>query len=231
MTLNTGTLTVTRAPLVVTPDSVVETYGGAAALTGQITGEQPGDTFTASYASAGAAAGAAAGSYAITVAGVSGPRLADYDVIAKPATLTVNPAPVSATSQPGGTPAAIPLVTVPSVAIENHKVSRKKTVKVFVVDYSGALEPGPAANPNSYHLVAAVKGKKLGTRAQRAVAIASATYSPTAPSVTLTLAGKLPVGPLVLTITAASVLDAEGRALDGTNNGQPGGNFQTTLSG
>ena len=76
-----------------TPDSLVKTYGDTAVLTGQVAGQQQGDTFTVTYASAGAAAAADAGSYPITVAAVSGARLADYDVITNPATLTVNPAP------------------------------------------------------------------------------------------------------------------------------------------
>ena len=106
-------------------------------------------------------------------------------------------------------------MTVASVQLQTHKLSRKKTVKVLVVDYSGALEPGSAQVPGNYQLVAAGKGKKLGTRAEKTVAIASATYNPAAQSVTLTLAGKLPSGPLQLTIIASAVLDAEGRALDG----------------
>jgi hypothetical protein len=119
------------------------------------------------------------------------------------------------------------------VQVEGEKVSRKKTIKVLVVDYSGALEPGPAQSPGSYQLVTAGKGKKLGTRARGAktIAIAAASYNATGPSVTLTPAGKLPGGPLQLTILASSVLDAEGRPLDGNHDSQPGGNFQTTLGG
>ena len=69
-----------------------------------------------------------------------------------------------------------------------------------------------------------------GSRGDKAVAITAAAYNPAAQSVTLTPAGKLPTGPLQLTITASGVLDAQGRALDGNGDGQPGGNFQTTLA-
>ena len=48
---------------------------------------------------------------------------------------------------------------------------------------------------------------------------------------TLTPAGKLPGGPLQFTIIASGVLDAQGRALDGKGDGQPGSNFQMTLAG
>ena len=239
VTVNTGTLTVTPAPLVVTPDNLVKTYGDNAVLTGQVAGQQPGDTFNVTYASAGSAAAAGAGGYPITVAAVSGARLADYDVTTTTATLTVNPAPLTVSPAPptvtgGGiqiTSVPTPLVTVLTAQFQSHKLSRKKSVKELVVDYSGALEPGPAQVPGSYQLLAAQKGKKLGTRNAKAVAIASATYNPTAQSVTLTLAGKLPSGPLQLTISASNVLDAAGLALDGNHDGQPGGNFQTTLGG
>ena len=46
---------------------------------------------------------------------------------------------------------------------------------------------------------------------------------------TLTPRGKVPASPLQLTIIAAKTLDAEGRPIDGDHDGQPGGNFQTTL--
>jgi hypothetical protein len=120
-------------------------------------------------------------------------------------------------------------VTVLSVQAQTHKVSRKKTIKVIVVDYSGALEPDVAQVPTSYQLVASGKGRKPGTHAVKTVAIATAAYDPGTQAVTLTPAGKLPSGPLQLTITANGVLDALGRPLDGNNDGQPGGNFQTTL--
>ena len=81
----------------------------------------------------------------------------------------------------------------------------------------------------SYQLTAAAKGKKHGTGAGKPVALASATYNSSTNSVTLTLAGKPPSGPLQLTIIGSAVLDAEGRGLDGNNDGQPGGNYETTV--
>ena len=63
------------------------------------------------------------------------------------------------------------------------------------------------------------------------MAVAVAAYNAAAHTVTLTLAGKVPAGPLQLTITASGVLDSNGRPIDGKNNGQPGGDYQTTLGG
>jgi hypothetical protein len=303
VTSNTGALTVTPAPLEVTPDSQAKTYGSTAVLTGQVSGALPGDTLTVTYASDGSAAAAAVGSYPITVVSVSGPKSADYAVMTNAATLTVNAAPLTVTanaaskvagqanpqftaqyagfvlgqgpgvltgslsfhtpadtSSPAGlypiTPAGLqatnyaiasvagtlevtpapaaaftptPLVTVLGVQVEGERVSRRKTVKVLVVDYSGALEPGPAQSPGNYHLVTAGKGKKLGARAEKTVAIAAATYNAATQSVTLTPAAKLPGGPLQLTIIASSVLDAAGQPLEGNTGSLPGGIFQTTL--
>ena len=100
-------------------------------------------------------------------------------MITNPAILTVNPAPPPVTSSEA-TPAPVPLVTVASVQFETEKLSRKKTAKVLVVNYSGALEPGSAQATGNYQLIAAGKQKKGGTHGAsvgKAIAIASATYS------------------------------------------------------
>ena len=95
-----GTLTVTPAVLTVTPDNVAKTYGNTAVLTGQVAGPQNGDAFTITYASDGAPAAAdvSGGSYPITVADVSGAKLADYTVVKNTGTLTVSPAPLTVTA-------------------------------------------------------------------------------------------------------------------------------------
>jgi hypothetical protein len=99
VTLNQGTLTVGKATLTVTPDNLAKTYGDMAFLTGRISGQKNSDTFSASYASDGAAAAAdvGSGSYPITVANVSGAKLANYDVIRNTGTLTINQAPLTVT--------------------------------------------------------------------------------------------------------------------------------------
>jgi hypothetical protein len=50
-------------------------------------------------------------------------------------------------------------------------------------------------------------------------------------AVTLTPAGKLPAQSLQRTITAAGLLDAKGRPIDGQGSGQPGSNFVGTFKG
>jgi hypothetical protein len=123
-------------------------------------------------------------------------------------------------------------VTVQGVQVQTRKVSRKKKVKVLVVSFSGALEQGPAQNLADYHLAAVGRvKKKTGSSAGKPVALTAAAYDPVAHTVTLTPRGKLPRKPLQLTITAAGVLDAGGRPLDGNRDGKPGGNFQATFQG
>ena len=98
-----------------------------------------------------------------------------------------------------------------------------------MISFSGALDPGAARMLGDYQLATVVKAKKSHARAGKAVKLISATYDPSGHTVTLTPRGKVPASPLQLTIIAAKTLDAEGRPIDGDHDGQPGGNFQTTL--
>ena len=81
----------------------------------------------------------------------------------------------------------------------------------------------------AYHLSTAGKDKKFGTKDDKPLAIALATYDWSAHSVTLTPRGKVPNGSLRLAITATGLLDAQRRPLDGNRDGQPGGDFQAIL--
>ncbi len=47
---------------------------------------------------------------------------------------------------------------------------------------------------------------------------------------TLTPRGKVPTGDTQLTINASLVLDAEGRAIDGNDDGEPGGSYVAILN-
>ena len=101
VTYNTGNLTVTAAPLMVTPDDQTKTYGSTfAAFTGAVIGIQNGDNITASYASDGAAAtaGVAGGPYTIT-ATLNDPsgKLGNYTVTYNTGNLTVTAAPLMVT--------------------------------------------------------------------------------------------------------------------------------------
>jgi hypothetical protein len=122
-----------------------------------------------------------------------------------------------------------PVVTVTSLQWEAVKLSRKKKVSELVVSFSGALNPGDANDIAAYALDSA-KGRKKPTVYAKPVPLTSASYNPATNSVSLMLRGKLPKSAMQLTIQAADLLDAEGRQLNGNDDGQPGGNFAATLN-
>jgi hypothetical protein len=109
-------------------------------------------------------------------------------------------------------------VRVTSIQFQSQKVSKKKTSKVLVVSFSGALEPGPAQNLGDYQLVSLTKGKK-GSHGTKPVPLVSANYGAAANTVTLTPRGTLPTGSFQLTIIGSSTLDAEGRPIAGNQGG------------
>jgi LPXTG-site transpeptidase (sortase) family protein len=91
VTLNQGTLTVTRRILLLTPDDKSKVYGNVfTGFTGNIIGIQNGDVITATYASTGAPAAAAVGTYPITATlNDPGAKLTNYIVTLNTGTLTV----------------------------------------------------------------------------------------------------------------------------------------------
>ncbi|MCC6569774.1 MAG: Ig-like domain repeat protein, partial [Anaerolineales bacterium] len=92
VTLNTGTLTVTRRNLTAISDSQSKTYGDVfTAFTGSFIGIQNSDNITATYDSLGAPATAPFGSYPITITLVDPDnKLGNYTVTQNIGTLTVN---------------------------------------------------------------------------------------------------------------------------------------------
>jgi hypothetical protein len=122
------------------------------------------------------------------------------------------------------------LVTVVGAHWQTRKLSKKKTTKVLVISFSGALDANAARVLGDYQLATLVKAKKGAVHTGKAVKLTSATYDPSGHTVTITPKGTVPASPLQLTIIAAKTLDAEGRQIDGDHDGQPGGNFKTTLS-
>jgi MBG domain-containing protein len=96
VTLNSGTLTVNPAPLMVTPANANRLYGSAnPAFTGAIVGLKNSDAITASYGTT-ATQSSNVGSYDIT-ATLSDPanKLSNYTVTLNKGTLTINPAPLT----------------------------------------------------------------------------------------------------------------------------------------
>src|SRR5207249_4160895 len=92
-------LIVNRAPLLVTANSATRVYGQAnPAFTGILTGIQNNDAITATYSSA-ATASSPLGTYAITpiLSDRGTGALANYIVTSNSGTLTVTPAPLTAT--------------------------------------------------------------------------------------------------------------------------------------
>lgn len=86
-----GTLTITKAPLTITPANASKPVGQAiTAFTATISGLRAGDAITATYASPGAAASAPVGVYPITATPVDpGGRLGNYELTLNTGTLTV----------------------------------------------------------------------------------------------------------------------------------------------
>ena len=95
MTTSAGNLTITPAPLVVTPDSFTRVYGAAnPALTGTITGLENNDPISATYTTSADAA-SDAGTDPIT-ATLNDPtdRLGNYTVTTNAGTLTITLLPL-----------------------------------------------------------------------------------------------------------------------------------------
>jgi filamentous hemagglutinin family protein len=89
-----GTLTITRANMVVTPSSFSRTYGVAnPSLEGVISGLYAPDNITANYATT-ATQQSGVGSYGITVSGLADPlnRLSNYDVTYATGSMSITPA-------------------------------------------------------------------------------------------------------------------------------------------
>ena len=100
---------------------------------------------------------------------------------------------------------------------QTKKLSHHKTAKVLVVTFSDVVNQGDAQNIAAYHLVAAGKDKKFGTKDDKTVPLTSATYSSGGHTVTLTTKGTVPNQPLQLNINPALVQDAEGRPISGNH--------------
>ncbi len=96
VTLNAGTLTITPAPLTVTPDAASRLYGAAnPVFTGTLTGLQNGDNITATYTTS-AVPVSPVGAYGITAAPVDpGGRLGNYRVALNAGALAITPAPLA----------------------------------------------------------------------------------------------------------------------------------------
>ncbi len=142
------------------------------------------------------------------------------------------------------TPTSSPLVTVQSLRAETIKVGTGKKAKketVLVLHFSGALDAGAADNASAYEVapVITVKGKGKGkhkqpptTKLGTPVTPSLAAYTGVNNQVTLTPRGALNLTkPEELIVNGKLLTDAQGREIDGNDDGQPGGDYIATVSG
>jgi hypothetical protein len=102
-----------------------------------------------------------------------------------------------------------------------------------VLSFSGDLDPASAQNPAVYTLVTSGRDRRIGTPDDAIIPLSRATYDSGRRTVTLTPARTLPAGPAAVLINipgAPPLLNPFGDALDGDNNGTPGGLFVAILS-
>jgi hypothetical protein len=97
----------------------------------------------------------------------------------------------------------------------------------IVIQFSGAVNGGTAANVANYELEVVQKGKH---HPKKLLALAQAAYDALTHSVTLRTRQPLASNQAYhLRIVAAGLLDTQGRSLDGDRDGHSGGDFGATL--
>ena len=204
-----GTLKITPAPLIITANNVSMVAGAAVpALTMSCTGFVCGDSAacldTQPTIATPATSRSPAGVYPILVAGACAHN---YTITQVNGLLTVAATPVN----------------VDKVSIQTIHLGRlglcKKTAKVIVVQFSGALNGLSAQNLNCYSLVTVPSGKQKS----KVVALSQAAYNPANNTVRLTTRKPLVLKPsLKLTVNGQGVFDSLDRPL--------GGNYAAILS-
>jgi hypothetical protein len=212
--LTGGTLTVAPAPLVISAVSTSVLAGQplptlTAAYTGFVNGNTPASLTTQPVLTTSASSSSAPGVYSISVSGASSP---DYSISYAAGELTVT----------------APTTRVVSVSIQKIKVTKHKSVQGIVLQFSAALNAADAQSIKSFTLATVPKNKK---QKSTSVALSKASYNASTFTVTLLTKKTLALNPpLLLTIKAASLLDAYGRELDGNDSGTPGANYTAILS-
>jgi hypothetical protein len=118
------------------------------------------------------------------------------------------------------------------VKVGNGKKAKTKSETVLEIDFSGSV--AGASNLAAYQLssVTTKKANKKPVISYKPIKLVSAlpASSPTTTSVALVPARKPNLSQTDrLQITAADITDTLGRALDGNDDGQPGGNYVATF--
>ncbi|MHC5543257.1 putative Ig domain-containing protein, partial [Singulisphaera rosea] len=131
-------------------------------------------------------------------------------------------------------------VTIPvDMAPVIQSVHTQLTFRGFTITlkFSADLDPATATNVDNYILRMPGRDRRWGTGDDKIVPVV-ATYNASDRTVTLTTVGRLNLlislfTPFQLTVMGNSpgnVTGANGKLLDGNHDGQPGGNYSTTLS-
>ncbi len=177
--------------------------------TGFVNGDTPASLTTPPVLHSAASPSSAPGSYPITVGGASSPN---YTITYVPGTLTVILAPA----------------TVEKVSVQKIKLSKHKTVQGIVVQFSEALD---SATRRISTRTPWPRSRRTRSRRASRCRYPQRCYNSSAFTVTLLTSKSLVLNPpLLLTVKAASLLDAFGRELDGNDSGRSGANFTAVLS-
>jgi hypothetical protein len=217
-----GTLTVSRAPLIVMAANQSKVYGAAdPTLTYIVTGTlYYGDgSSVVSGVTLSIATGVAATVGTHVIAAIGGTAV-NYTITDVNGTLTV-------------TPLTTPLRTLVSMVNVKPVSNKKHLVTQILVSLSGAVNATEAQTVGTYRL--ATPGKKGSFDAKNAgvIKLKSAVYNAATNTVTLTpkkaFALTKPVQLRVNGQSPSGLEDSVGRLIDGDRNGQPGGNAVALL--
>jgi hypothetical protein len=110
-----------------------------------------------------------------------------------------------------------PPVRVVSVAVQNEKMGKHKSVNLIVVQFNGALNAGSAENLSAYTLTTVAMGKK---HPSKPVALTQSSYDANSETVALIPRKALVLSPpLQLQIKTSALSDAQGRPVAGNSAG------------
>jgi len=127
-------------------------------------------------------------------------------------------------------PATGALVTIASATAQ---AGRGPGLAGVSVAFTGSTDAASATNVRNYRLVAPGRDGRLGTRDDVVLRIASAVYDEALHTVVLRPRSRLSwpaARPLGLTVLGGSLRDASGRAIDGDDDGAPGGDSHVVVA-
>ena len=222
-----GTLTSAPATVALTvvgqptanAQSVTTTAGAPTAIT--LTGSDPNTpplplTYAVTTGPAhGTLSGTAPNLTYTPVSGYSGSDSFQFTVTNSSSETKVTSSPATVNLTIAAAPPTAAPVTIKSVQWQVTKVHGKKSRMVLVVSFSGAPDLGTAENVNNYHLIAAGRDEKFGTRDDKNLKLQAPVYNASTQTVTLTPQGTVPNQMLKLTISVTQTTSAVGRPSNG----------------